>query len=215
MKYKYVFTFFIICCLAGNLFAQSAIGLYGGAYMGNFSGDSPPNSIYKSKAGYLIGLKYDLPLKEDLFISFSFAYANPGVKLNFLDSTRGQYQDSITFDFQLFTLPIKIKIISDNKRFQFTSGLEFVFPFKLYAENEDEREEIVGDLKKVGLGVLFGIGYRIPVNNNNLVIDFTYSQGLLNLASNLDQDDSYIPRIKTTSFRLTASWYFMLAKNLN
>lgn len=152
MKYKYVFAFIIICCFAGNLFGQSAIGISGGAYTGNFSGDSPSNSIYKSKAGYLVGLNYDHPIKEDLFISFSFAYANSGAKLNFLDSTREQYQDSITFDFQLFVLPIKMKIISDNKRVQFTSGLELVFPLQLHAENEDENEDekvdIKGDLKK-------------------------------------------------------------------
>lgn len=215
MTYKYIFTCFVIVFLSGNLFAQSAIGIYGGAYLGNFSGDSPPNSTYKSKAGYLIGLSYDIQIKEDVFISLSPAYASSGAELHFLDSTREEYKDSITFSFQLFTLPILLKIISDNKRLQFTSGLEFVFPLQLYGENEDERVDIKEDLNKVGLGLLFGIGYRIPINNNILVIDFTYSQGLLNMAENLDQINSNLPRIKATSFRLTAAWNFMLGKNSN
>jgi len=215
MKYKYVFTFFIICCLAGNLFAQSSVGIYTGAYLGNFSGDSPKNSKFSSKVGYLIGLNYDIQIKEDIFISLMPAFVNAGAKLNFLDSTRENYKDSITFDFQLITLPIAIKIISDNKRFQFTGGLEFIFPLQFYGENEDERVDIKEELNKVGLGVLFGIGYRIPINKNTLVIDLTYSQGLLNLADNLDQNNSNLPRIKTTSIRFTVAWNFMLGQKSN
>lgn len=199
--------------LNGGLFAQSFLGIYGGAYIGNFSGDSPENSKYSSQVGYMIGLNYDIPIKEDVYISLLPAYVNSGAKLNFLDSTGENYQDSIKFSYQAIIFPVEMKIISDNKRFQFTGGLELVFPLHFYGETEKDQVELKEDLNEVGVDVLFGIGYRIPINKNLLILDLSYSQGLLNIAENLDQNNSYLPRVKTSSIRLTAAWNITLGKN--
>ena len=88
-----------------------------------------------------------------------------------------------------------------------------VFPIKFVADNSAETFDLIDDINKVNLNMLFGIGYRIPINKSQLTINLTYSQGLTNLANNLEDPDSLLPRIRYTSFRLTAGWYLPVGKN--
>jgi len=113
----------------------------------------------------------------------------------------------------MVTVPILMKLISDNKKFQFIGGFEMTFPFKMTADNSAEEIDLTEDVNKVNLNMLFGIGYRIPIKKSILTIDLTYSQGLTNLANNLDAPDSLLPRIRYTSFRLLAGWYLPIGKN--
>ena len=122
------------------------------------------------------------------------------------------YEDSIFVDFHMISVPLMMKLISDNKRFQFTGGLEMMLPFKLIADDTEKEVDLINHVNKVGLNMLFGIGYRIPINRNFLVINLNYSQGLTNIANNLDDPDSLFPRIRFTSFKLTAAWLFAVGK---
>ncbi len=86
-------------------------------------------------------------------------------------------------------------------------------PLGMTADNSAEEIDIIDQINKVNLNMLFGIGYRIPINQSLLIINLTYSQGLTNLANNLDAPDSLLPRIRYTSFQLSAGWYLPVGKN--
>lgn len=214
MKNKYLFTGCLLIFLSGSLFAQSYFGINVGLNSGKLSGDSPGKFKYSSGLNMTLGLGLDIQLKEDVYLTFLPSYINAGSKLQHPKEIDEEqvYQDSISFDFKHIALPILLKLISENKKFQFSGGFELIFPVVFSADNTAEEIDLMDDINKVNLNMLFGIGYRIPINNNLLNIDLIYSQGLTNLANNLDDADSLMPRIRYTSFRLTVAWYFPLGK---
>ena len=210
----------IFVCLAfilsaSHLFSQSRLGIYAGLNSGKLSGDAPGRFKYVSALNLAFGLGYDLQLKEDIFLSFQTSYVNAGSKLQYPHEIDEEevLEDSISLEFHMVAVPILLKLVSDNKKFQFSGGFELVFPTKFIADNSAEAIDIIDNVNKVNLNMLFGIGYRIPINKSLLVIDLTYAQGLTNLANNLDDPDALLPRIRYTSFRLTAGWYLPLGKN--
>ena len=201
--------------MANGLFAQSYIGFLASLNSGKFSGDTPRNFKYASKVNFSFGFGYDLQIKEDIYLSFLSEYVNGSSKLLHPKTVDDEevYEDSIKLNFQLIALPVLMKLISDNKRFQFTSGFELLYPIKLEADDSSEKTDLKNDINKLNLSMLFGIGYIIPVDKSKLVINITYSQGLTNLANNLNDPESLLPRIRYTSFRFTLGWYLPVGKN--
>lgn len=201
--------------LTGSLLAQSYLGIYAGLNSGKLSGDSPGRFKYVSSLNLAFGIAYDLQLKEDIFLSFQTSYVNVGTKLQHPKEIDEEevLEDSISLEINLIAVPILLKLISDNKKFQFSSGFEIIFPTKFSADNSAETTDLLDKINKVNLSMLFGIGYRIPINNNLLIINLFYSQGLTNLANNLEDPESLLPRIRLTSFRLTVGWYLPVGEN--
>lgn len=215
MKYFVILFFSVLILFSFDLYSQTQIGIYAGLNSGKLSGDSPENFIYSSSLNMVMGLGLDIQLKEDIYLSFMPSYLNAGSKLQYPKEIDEEqvYEDSISLSFSQISFPILLKLISDNKKFQFSGGFELVFPFNFSAENTVEKIDLMDDINKVIVNMLFGIGYRIPIKNNLLTINLIYSQGLTNLANNLEDPDSLLPRIRYTSFRLTAAWYLPLGKN--
>ena len=165
----------------------------------------------------MMGLGFDWQLKEDIYLSFLPAYVNGSSALQYPkvleEEEKEVYEDSISLDFQSIVLPVLMKLISDNKKWQFSGGFEFLLPTKLTADDSAEKIDLMNDINKLNLSMLFGIGYIIPFEKSKLVIDLTYSQGLNNLANNLNDPENLLPRIRSTSFRLTIGYYLPVGKN--
>jgi hemolysin activation/secretion protein len=124
----------------------------------------------------------------------------------FNEDEEREYKDSIDLSIDVIMLPLALKIISDNQRFQFSGGFELAIPTRLTADNGAQEIDVSDQVNKLGVNMIFGIGYRVPVQRSFLVFNLGYSQGLSNLANNMDAEDSYLPRIRLTAFRLSASW---------
>lgn len=195
--------------------SQSYIGPQIGLVSGRFAGDSPPNSVYSSKIQYTVGLNFDLRLKDDLFLAFSPGYAKGGSKLQYPKEVDGEqvYEDSINLLLQVVNLPVVIKIISNNGKYQFSGGFMASVPISLSADNNVRENDITDQLNGAAFSMLFGIGYRIPIERSLLVIDLVYAQGLTNLANNIENPDTYLPRIRYSTFSLTAGWYLPIGKS--
>jgi hypothetical protein len=215
MNYFKILIISLLFLSSSQLFGQSYIGFFGGINSGKFSGDPLGDFKYSSNTNFTLGLAYDFQLKEDIYLSVLPAYVNGSSKLQHPKEVDEEevLVDSISLDFQMVSLPIVMKIISDNKKFQFSGGLEFMFPLVLVADNSAEETDLINRINKASLSALFGIGYRIPIKKSLLNINLTYSQGLTNIANNLDDPDALLPRIRFTSFRLTAGWYLPVGKN--
>ena len=126
-----------------------------------------------------------------------------------------EYRDSIDLKLRMFSLPVLLNIISNNNRWQFLGGIDIGIPFDLIADNSAVEKDLSGEINDVFVSMVFGLGYRIPIERSYLIINLGYSQGLTNLANNLDDPDSYMPRIRFTSYRLSASYLLPFGKNKN
>lgn len=205
--------------ISGGLLAQSYIGFHAAINSGKFSGDAPRQFVYKGKFQLNAGIDFDLRLKDDLFLAFSPGYLRSGSKLQYPYETEEEdlqeYRDSIDLKLQMFTLPVLLKIVSDNDRWQFIGGLELGFPIKVVADNSVEEEDVTDEINNTMVSMLFGVGYRIPIEKSYLTINLGYSQGLTNLARNFEDPNSYMPRIRFTSYRLSAVYLLPVGKAKN
>ena len=193
-------------------FCQSYLGIFGGIVNSKFSGDSPKNFVYKSNIKFFAGINYDIRIKEDVFISLMPAYTKSGSKMQVPDQENEVYKDSIDLLFQTIKLPVLMKLISDNKKWQFTGGLDFLYTLSLKADNTVEKVDITDDVNKFNISAVLGVGYRIPIKAQFLTVDLSYFQGITNLANNLKDEDSLLPRIRQSGFQLAVAWLLPIGK---
>lgn len=206
----------LLLCIHGAS-AQLYIGAHTGLYSGNFSGDAPLKSQYSPKATFTVGLSFDIKLKEDVYLGIYPGYVNAGSTLQFeylnVEEEEIEYRDSISLDFEVFALPIVMQVISNNQRWQFGGGFEFAIPLSLSADNGETQKDIKNQINDFSFNMLFGLGYRIPIKKSLLVIGLSYSQGLSNIASNLDEPDTELPRVRFSAYRFTVSYKLPVGKN--
>lgn len=218
MRTKFLNVLCLLLLVHTGLLAQSYLGIHIGVNSGKFSGDSPKDFRYAGKLQFNAGVVFDLRLKDDIFLSIFPSHVISGSKLQYpfeIDEDESEYRDSIDLKLKVFTLPMALKIISDNQRWQFLSGFELSFPYQLLADNSVQEVDLIDDINSMVLNIIFGIGYKIPIQKSFLVINLAYSQGLTNLANNEDAYDSLLPRVRSTSFRLTTAWMLPVGKPKN
>jgi hypothetical protein len=217
MNLKTLFLVGLMLLLAEELHAQSYVGMHIGINSSKFSGDSPRKFQYVSKFQYQAGLDFNLKLKKDLFLSLSPTYINSGSKLQYpfenIEEETSEYRDSIDLKLRMFSLPLLLNIISGNDRWQFLGGFDIGIPIDLLADNSATETDLSEEINDVLVSMVFGLGYRIPIDKTYLAINLGYSQGLTNLANNLDDPDSYMPRIRFTSYRLSVSYLLPVGKS--
>ena len=214
LRISYLTVFFIL--LAKGTIAQSYLGFHAGINSGKFSGDSPRNFIYKGLLQFNAGFDFDIKLKKDLYLAVSPNYLRSGSRLQYPyeneEEEIKEYRDSIKLKIQMLTLPIHLNIISENDKWQYIGGFELGFPVQALADNTSKEIDISDEFNSVMVSMIFGVGYRIPIAESYLAINLGYSQGLTNLARNLEDPESYMPRIRFTSFRLTTIYMLPIGK---
>jgi hypothetical protein len=109
-------------------------------------------------------------------------------------------------------LPIEIKVISNNQRFYFSSGLEFSSLLKAETTIESNTEDITDEVNGFNLYMNYGLTYLIPIGKPFLFIEARYSQGLVNM-TNTPDEDSFIPRIKLSGWKFIAGLQIPLKQN--
>jgi hypothetical protein len=190
---------------------QIDLGFYAGSSMLKPIGDKPRYSLYKSDRGIITGTIINIPITKDIKLSFEPAFYLDKAKFRTADTMRVyfkkklEYRDSIDFRFNIVMLPLLIKVISDNERFQFTSGFELMYVVNVSADNGIEKKNLKLDNYNLAVSAQFGVGYIIPVKQSNLSVNLQYSHSLNNL-ENDDSGISYLKRVRIRSTRLVLAW---------
>ncbi len=193
--------------------AQPEIGLVMGLNNNKFTGDSPLNGKYKSNLGFLVSIHIDFKLSDYVRLSFQPGLRSGGGKVAFANPDEQKYKDSLKINATILTLPLVLKITSLSERVYFLGGFSVDFPSKIQADNEMEKVDISDELKKFNISAQFGLGYRIPIQSTVGYIELRYLQGLVNITDRLEDDEAYLPRVKTTATQLLIGWQIPLTKN--
>lgn len=215
-KYLLTLLFLSVCFVT---LGQSRIGVVIGLNSGKFRGDSPPGGKYVAGSDFMIGGSFDYQVKERIFLSVAPSYIYTQSKIQFpkLIEEEGEiievYEDSIHLKFQMLSIPLLLKLVSENNKWEFTGGFEIAFPTKLNASNTNDEDDLLKQVKGTNVNMLFGIGYRIPINRHLLSVILAYSQGLTNVANNFDDPDALLPRVRFTYFQISAAWTIPFGKN--
>jgi hypothetical protein len=163
--------------------------------------------------GFLGSIHLDFRLSDYVRLSIQPGFRTGGANLAFKDPDLEEYRDSLKINTVNLTLPVLIKITSLSERVYFLGGFSVDFPSKIKADNGKEKIDITDELAKANITAQFGLGYRIPIQSTSLYIELRYVQGLVNLSDRRDEEEVYLPRVKTSAMQLLVGWQFPSRKN--
>jgi len=202
----------LIMISASITFGQSYIGVFAGLNSSKLAGDSPSNAKYKSLMGANIGAYFDLKLGKSIWLSLQPSYSQEGTKVFYSVKGVEEPVDSIKIRLNYFSLPILLKVQSSNERFYALGGIETGYLLDSYLSSHDVKEEFKTDISDFNVAAHFGAGFRIPIGITRLFIELRYTQGVLNLTDD-PIDESFIPRVKSTGFKVLAGIEIPLKKS--
>jgi len=211
-KLKHLFTILLFFFFSQYLFTQPYIGVFGGLNSSKLIGDVPQKGKYKSLMGANVGAYIDLKLGKGIYLSLQPSFSQEGTKISYKVSGQEKPIDSITVRLNYFSLPILLKVTSSNKRFYALGGFEAGYLMDSFAKSHDIKESIKADVADLNIAMHFGAGIKIPIGYPRLFIELRYSQGLVNLTDE-PIEKSYVPRVKTTGFKLLAGIEIPLKKS--
>ena len=205
-----VILFFIICYSTSS--GQSYVGIFAGMNSSKLTGDIPDKAKYKSLKGANVGAYIDIKLSKIVWLSLQPSYSQEGTKVSYSVKGKEVPVDSIHIRLNYFALPLFLKISSTNERWYALAGLEAATLLNSSVKSHDIEQDVDLSIVEWNVAMHFGAGLRIPVGWPRLFVELRYSQGLVNLTDE-PVDESYIPRVKTTGFKLLAGIEFPISKS--
>jgi hypothetical protein len=190
------------------------LGVYGGINRSRLSGDSPDKASYKSILGANAGAYFDLKLGKGIWLSLQPSFSQEGSKVSYKVYGKSKPVDSLKIRLDYFSLPVFLKISSTNERFYALAGIECAM--LLSSTLSSNGTELDNDLKVAdwNIAMHFGAGIHIPIGWPRLFVELRYSQGLVNLTDE-PLNESYIPRVKTSGFKLLTGIEIPIGKPQN
>lgn len=193
-------------------YSQSYVGVFGGLNSSKLKGDMPEYASYKSIMGANVGAYVDIKLASIIWLSVQPSYSQEGSKVKYSVRYQEEVVDSIHIRLNYFSLPLFLKVSSTNGRFYALGGIEA--GILLNNQLSSHGNELDNDLKinDWNIAMHFGAGIKIPVGFPRLFVELRYTQGLVDLTDE-PVDQSYIPRVKTSGFKILAGIEIPISKN--
>jgi hypothetical protein len=212
--FKRCFLILIIFLMGPGVSGQPYLGIFGGISSSKLTGDSPEKASYKGLLSLSFGANLDLKLARQVYISLQPSFTQEGTKVFYDVPLEYEPVDSIRIRLNYVSFPVLLKAASNNRRFYAIAGVEASYLVSGNLKTGDQKEDVAGHVTGYNLAAVFGAGMRIPLGLPRLVIELRYSQGLVNLTDEFYQR-SYIPRVKTTGFRMNVGLEIPLSENKN
>lgn len=199
---KYTLAILLGIFIFSNATAQIKLGAFAGVNMSKLSGDVEPDTKYKSKAGGNFGFLIDIPLVENIYLSFQPSYIQDGTKIFIKHPENEEHIENNKVKLNYLSLPVILKVTSDNGKFYCIGGIETSHLIHSSQTPVGEEQQVLGvEIASWNFSLDFGAGLRIPIGTTNLFFEARYSHGL----NNITEDPVFnglIPRVKTSNYRL-------------
>ena len=197
--------FLLVFCSVPAL-SQVHLGVYAGGNLNKFEGDLGSEARYTTSPGWEAGVDFSIHLSEDIIISLQPGYFVGGGNLAFLDNSK-RFQDSLFINIDYASIPLILKVLSDNNKWMFTTGIEFAKPLSVIVNSDPLEEDLKDNINNTNFTANFGIARRWKLWQRHMALEARYTQGLSSLVHEpLVPNNSFLPRVKTSSFRLILSY---------
>ena len=212
------FRIFLIICLflaiASVAHAQPYFGLFGSISNSRLSGDSPDKAFYKGLISSAFGANFDVKVGKSVYLSFQPSFSQEGTRVFYNIPFVYDPFDSARIRLNYIALPVLLKVSATNQRFYAIGGVEASYLAGSVLQTSTYKGDLNENVSDLNITVVFGAGIRIPLGFPRLYVEFRYGQGIMNLT---DQpfDKSYIPRVKTSGFKLNIGLEVPLTKKKN
>lgn len=208
LTFRASFFCIVFLLISSYTVGQISVGAYFGLNNSSFSGDKPRNVSYEFNAGYVLGLTADFKIAKDVYLEVMPSYAlgnNAIIEKDSLD-------EEVIYEYSVrntgIHLPTIVKIFAKPK-LHFDTGLVPSYLLSSSTNIQGEDIDLLDNLNRFYLGVLFGLGYRLELDKSAIGFNLHYVQGI-NSLSDEPVESSYVPRIRITNVRITAVYHFRI-----
>lgn len=198
--YTVILIFPLICS------AQISLGVTAGANVGKFGGVEPSDVSYTYRTGINIGATFAYRFNEDVSLLFQPMYSKRGSNIEVGEDTRRDSLELYEAKIDFLILPLLVRVDADNGVTYFISGLEFGIPLSAEASHEGTNTDISNLLNSIDIMASIGMGFRFSLGKPDLMLEFRYYQGLVNLNSGTEEVEGNIifDNFKNSGFQLMA-----------
>jgi len=192
------------------LISQPYMGIYGGISSSKLSGDSPDKARYKGLLGLDFGMNMDFRISKLVYLSFQPSFSQEGTRVFYNVPLEYELVDSAKIRLNYISLPVILKVSTSNKKFYAIGGAEVAYLVSTKLKTSSYQGDLDDNISDINIAVHFGAGMKIPLGLPVLFIELRYSQGIVNLTDQIYQK-SFIPRVKTSGFKLNVGIEFPLS----
>jgi len=186
--------------------AQISLGVTAGANFGKFGGIEPPDASYTYRTGLNLGATFAYRFNEDISLLIQPMYSQRGSNIEVGEDTRRDSLELYEAKIDFLIIPLLVRVDADNGVTYFISGLEFGIPLSAEASHEGKNTDISNLLNNIDILASIGMGLRFSLGKPDLMLEFRYYQGLVNLNSGTEKIEGNIifENFKNSGFQLMA-----------
>ena len=203
-----VVMFFLL--LAGQAYADGAVGFYGGLSSAGVSGDTPPNTSYGGRSGLVFAVFGEIRIAKDVMLGLQPSYIQKGSTLIRTPPDGGDpIEQDLSLDY--FSVPVMFKINTGRTTY-FSGGLDLGVLLDASLTTDSRVVDVNSLVKDFDLSMDFAFGGMIDLGSPFLTLEIRYSQSLLNIAdTEKTEGDTEVPaRFRSKGFQFLAGLLFPL-----
>ncbi len=203
MKHLYFFLILLFPLLSS---AQISLGITAGTNTGKFGGVEPPDASYTSRTGINFGGTIAYRFNKDISLTLQPMYSQRGSNIGVGEDTRRDSLEVYEAKIDFLIIPLFVRVDADNGVTYFISGLEFGIPLSAELSHDGKNTDISDLLNSIDILASVGMGFRFSLGKPDLLFEFRYYQGLVNLNSGTkkDQGNTIFENFKNSGFQLMA-----------
>ena len=172
----------LVVCLTTSVSAEMRFGATAGLNRSSLGGDKPDGASYNPSVGFGFGVVGDIGLTKDVVLSVQPMYVRRGTNIAF-DVGEEVKRDSLEVRVDYIDCLVLVKVLLDNERFYFSSGLGFGFLTGAKINDIHDGESDAKSLfRDYDISVAMGVGYVIPARRSLVTIELRYQQSLVSVA---------------------------------
>jgi uncharacterized protein YwlG (UPF0340 family) len=201
-----------LCCVAPSVCAQAIVGAFGGVDLTDLSGDAPSSAKYTSEVGFAVGAVSELRIATDVWLSVQPTWIQRGSRIAFAVQGQEELNDSLVLKANYVSVPILVKIVSNNGKSYVTGGADLGFLLNSTISGLGDPVDVSHTFRQTDLSGNFAFGIMLPVGTPRVSLEARYSQSILNAAHPDQKPEVYSlpPRFRWSGLQLFVGFLYPL-----
>ncbi len=183
--------------------AQVSVGAVLGVSRSGVSGDRPDGTTFSTRTGLIAGVVVEIPITDEVHLVFQPGFIQRGASIG-VDVGEPEPVDSLELQLDYLSMPVLIKVISNNRRLYVTSGIDIGYLSSATLTDGSSETDLGPILNDLDLSVIFGVGWMIPIGRPAFTIEMRYNQSLTNLNDTATTPANLPARFRSSGFQLLA-----------
>ena len=192
----------------------ASVGAVLGVDRGGISGDGPPNTVYESGAGWILGVQGEIGIARDISLSLQPMYVQRHTDVVAAEETSAAGDRLLELSLDYVNVPLLVKFGAAGGRTYVSGGVEVGFLMAARLAGNGLDADVKASLNSMAASALLGFGVVFPIGRPSLTTELRYAAGLVDLSA----DDSAaairdLPdRFHSDGWQLTAGILFPLGE---